>query len=304
MTGLAKGVWAAALTPLDAALSPDIPALAKHCRWLLEGGCDGLAVLGTTGEANSFSLSERLAILEGLAQAGIPGANLLPGTGCAAFPDTVALSKKAVELGALGVLVLPPFYYKNVSDEGLFASYARVIDGVGDSRLRLYLYHFPKMSGVAISRHLIERLLKAYPQTIAGLKDSAGDLEHTLSLVRAFPELSILAGYDDGLLPVLEAGGGGCITACANIASPYAQAVVSALPDLKVAQLAQMRLTQIRRTMEGYPMIAAMKELLARRSGDDGWRRVRPPLTPLGEERGEELAAQLASISFDLRPIS
>ncbi len=122
MTGSAKGVWAAALTPLDGNLSPDILSLAAHCRWLLANGCDGLAVLGTTGEANSFTVQERLAILEGLAQAGIPGANLMPGTGCCAFPDTVALCKRAVDLGALGVLVLPPFYYKNVSEDGVFAS--------------------------------------------------------------------------------------------------------------------------------------------------------------------------------------
>ena len=304
MSGLAKGVWAAALTPLAPDLSPDIPALAAHCRWLLANGCDGLAVLGTTGEANSFTLAERLAMLDGLSQAGIPGANLMPGTGCCAFPDAVALTKKAVEIGALGVLVLPPFYYKNVSDEGVFAYYARVIEDVGDSRLKLYLYHFPKLSGVAITKPLIERLMKAYPGVIAGLKDSMGDLEQTLDLVRGFPDLSILAGYDDGLLPVLDAGGAGCITACANIASPLAAKVVAALPDIKQAQLAQMRLTGVRRILEAYPMTAALKEVLARASGIDAWRGVRPPLVALPGDKAESLMNQLAASGFALAPLS
>jgi 4-hydroxy-tetrahydrodipicolinate synthase len=304
MTGLAKGVWAAALTPLDADLSPDIPALAAHCRWLLSNGCDGLAVLGTTGEANSFSLAERLAILDGLAEAGIPGANLLPGTGCCAFPDTIALTKRAIELGARGVLVLPPFYYKNVSEDGVFASFARVIEGVGDSRLRLYLYHFPKLSGVPITHKLIERLRAAYPGQVAGLKDSAADLDHTLSLLKHFPDMAIMAGYDDGLLPLLEAGGAGCITACANIASPWAQAVVKALPDIKEAQLAQMKLTQVRRIMEGLPVIGAMKSLLARHAGNAGWKRVRPPQIEFDDGKTDILERQLADIGFALAPLS
>ncbi|MBF0269818.1 MAG: dihydrodipicolinate synthase family protein [Alphaproteobacteria bacterium] len=303
MTGLAKGVWAAALTPLDANLAPDVAALADHCRWLLANGCDGLAVLGTTGEANSFSVSERLAILDGLAEAGIPGANLVPGTGCCAFPDTVALTKRAIELGALGVLTLPPFYYKNVAEDGVFASYARVIEEVGDSRLRLYLYHFPKLSGVPITHSLIERLMKAYPGTIAGLKDSAGQLDHTLSLIKDFPELAIMAGYDDGLLPVLRAGGAGCITACANIASRLASDVVRSLGDPALAEQAQARLTGVRRVMEGMPMIAAMKELLARHCGKDGWRRVRPPQVDLSKDKADALAAQLAAIGFSLAPV-
>ena len=132
------GVFAAVLTPLDAALAPDHAALARHCRWLLANGCDGLAVLGTTGEANAFSVDERLAILEGLAEAGIPAGALLPGTGCCAVPDTVALTRRALELGAAGVLMLPPFYYKKVSDDGLFAAYSEVIERVGDARLRVY----------------------------------------------------------------------------------------------------------------------------------------------------------------------
>ncbi|MBF0355671.1 MAG: dihydrodipicolinate synthase family protein [Alphaproteobacteria bacterium] len=304
MTGLAKGVWAAALTPLAPDLSPDIPALAAHCRWLLDKGCDGLAVLGTTGEANSFTLVERLAMLDGLSKAGIPGANLMPGTGCCALPDTVALTKKALQIGAQGVLVLPPFYYKNVSEDGVFASYARIIEEVGDSRLKLYLYHFPKMAGVAITKSLIERLMKAYPGVIAGLKDSMGDLEHTLDLVKTFPELSIMAGYDDGLLPVLEAGGAGCITACANIASTLAAQVVQALPDLKAAQLAQMRLTAVRRVMENYPLTAALKEVLAQESKTATWRHVRPPLVPMTDDKAEILMKQLAAISFSLPPLS
>lgn len=302
MSKLAKGVWAAALTPLDGNLSPDIPALALHCRWLLANGCDGLAVLGTTGEANSFSLAERLAILEGLDRAGIPGERLMPGTGACAFPDAVQLSKKAVELGARGVLVLPPFYYKNVSEQGVFDYYARVIEGVADTRLQLYLYHFPKLSGVPITHALIERLLKAYPGVVAGLKDSMADLDHTLSLVRAFPDLAFLAGYDDGLLPLLRAGGAGCITACANIASSYAKEVVANLGDEAKAQAAQERLTAVRRIMEGLPMIGAMKHLMALHSGRENWRLLRPPQLAPSPDKLDEMQQRLAAIGFKLPP--
>ena len=184
-----SGVLAAVLTPLNADLSPDLDRLLRHCRWLIDNGCDGLAVLGTTGEANSFSVDERIAILDGLAEAGIPGDRLLPGTGCCALTDSVSLTRRAVELGAAGVLMLPPFYYKDVSDAGLFATFAEIIERVGDSRLRIYLYHFPRMSAVPFSHALIEDLLKRYPDTVAGMKDSSGDLANMAGAARAFPRL-------------------------------------------------------------------------------------------------------------------
>ena len=214
-----KGVYTAALTPLTADLGPDLDLLAGHGRWLLDNGCDGLAVLGTTGEANSFSLDERLLILDGLAEAGIPGEKLMPGTGACALPDAIELTRKALDIGAAGVLMLPPFYYKNPSDEGLFAAYSEIIQKVGDDRLRVFLYHFPQMSGVPITYPLIDRLLKEYPETVIGMKDSSGDFDNMSGAAREFPGFAVFSGSDEFLLPLIEAGGAGCITACAGAGS-------------------------------------------------------------------------------------
>ena len=164
MAGLA-GVFVPALTPFTATLEPDTARFQAYCRWLLEQGADGLAVFGTTSEATSLSLAERQALLEKLIEVGIPAGKLLPGTGLPALPETVALTRHALAQGCAGVLMLPPFYYKNLSDDALAEAYAATIDRVGDPRLKLYLYHIPQMSGVPITLGVIERLLRRYPQT-------------------------------------------------------------------------------------------------------------------------------------------
>lgn len=280
-----RGVFPAVLTPLDSEGAPDGERLAQHCRSLLAQGCDGLAVLGTTGEANSFSVEERLTLLDQLATAKVPGRRLLPGTGCCAIPDTVRLTRRAVELGAAAVLMLPPFYYKTVSDEGLFAAYAEVIERVGDDRLRVCLYHFPQMSGIAISPGLIEQLTTRFPGTVVGLKDSSGDLAGMVATARRFPDLSVFSGSDELLLPLLEAGGAGCITACCNIAAPLALAVVKAwvAGDRTAALAAQVKLTEVRQLISAYPMSAALKAIIAHTTQDAQWRAIRPPLMPLRE---------------------
>jgi 4-hydroxy-tetrahydrodipicolinate synthase len=296
------GVLAAVLTPIDAALSPATDPWLAHCRWLLDQGCDGLAVLGTTSEANSFSLAERLALLDALADGGIPGARVIPGTGCCAIPDTVALSKKALEIGAAGVLMLPPFYYKGVSDDGLFAAYAEVIERIGDGALKIYLYHIPPMSNVPITFGLIEKLLAAYPDTVVGIKDSSGDFDNMKSMVDAFPGFRVFSGSDKFLLPVLRAGGAGAITACNNVAAALSVRVYAgwrgegADPDAD-----QKALDAVRECVSQYPLVAALKEIVARATGDDGWRRPRPPLEPLKAEQANALMAQLASLNFGPR---
>lgn len=296
-----RGVMAAVLTPLDASLSPDRTALARHCRWLLDNGCDGLAVLGTTGEANSFSVDERIELLDHLIEDGIPGNTLLPGTGCCAVPDTVRLTRKAVELGAGGVLMLPPFYYKNVSDDGVFAAYAEVIERVGDARLKVYLYHFPQMSGVPLGSVLIERLLKQYPDTIAGMKDSSGSFGNMVHNTRAFPGFAVISGSDEYLLPLLKEGGAGCITAVCNVAVALAAEVHAAWRegDTERAGRAQARLTLVRRAISAYPLTAALKEVMARHGGDD-WRRVRPPLSHLAPPEAADVALALDLLGFEL----
>jgi 4-hydroxy-tetrahydrodipicolinate synthase len=300
-----RGVLAAVLTPLGADLEADHRRLADHCRWLLANGCDGLSVLGTTGEANSFSVAERVEILENLVAAGIPPATLLPGTGCCAVPDTVRLTRHAVELGTAGVLMLPPFYYKNVGDDGIVGAFSRVIEEVGDTRLRVYLYHFPQMTGVPLGMAIIERLCSRYPGIVVGMKDSSGDLPALLDNARALPGFSVFSGFDDGLLPLLEAGGAGCITAVCNVASRLAADVGLAFRGARAADAArdQARLSAVRAAFSAYPLAAALKEILAMHSGDGGWRRLRPPLAPLARQQTESLCAAFRGLDLRIPPL-
>src|SRR3954462_7212399 len=212
-----QGVLAPVLTPFDRELNPDPAKFARFCRSLLEQGCSALAPFGTTSEANSLSLDERERLLDALLESGIPAEKLMPGTGCAALPDTVRLSRKAARAGCAGVLMLPPFYYKNVGEEGLFRSYAQVIDRVGDPRLRVYLYHIPQVSHVPVSMRVIERLLAAYPGVVVGIKDSSGDFENSRAMLRAFPGFEVFVGTEKFLLANLREGGAGSITATANV---------------------------------------------------------------------------------------
>ena len=294
------GVFAAVLTPFDEAGAPDSAALALHCRWLLRNGCDGLSVLGTTGEGNSLSIEERLALLERLVSDGIPARVLLPGTGCCAIPDTVRLTKRAVQLGTPAVLMLPPFYYKNVSEDGLLAAYAEVLERVSDSRLRVYLYHFPQMSGVSVTPALIERLLARYPDSVAGMKDSSGELVNMAENARRFPGFDVFSGSDELLLPLLRAGGAGCITAVANVAASVAAQVYAAwrTGDEAAAEQAQTRLTAIRKEFLPYPLSAALKEIVARNTGRARWRILRPPLVPLFATDAAALARALDDVGF------
>ena len=295
-----RGVFVAALTPMQRDLSPDTARFARHCRWLLDQGADGLAVLGTTGEANSFSVAERLSLLDALGEAGIPGETLLPGTGTCAIPDTVALTRKALEVGVAGVVMLPPFYYKNVSDDGLYAAYSEVIQRVGDGRLRIYFYHFPQMSNVPISHELIERLLKAYPDTIAGIKDSSGNLDNMLAMCARFPGFGVFAGSEQFLLPVLRAGGAGCISATANVTIAACGEVYRNWQSPEADRM-QVDLTAQRLAIQAKPLIPALKRIMARATGDESWLNVRPPVAPLSAAEAQSLFEALDGTGFRLK---
>ena len=293
-----RGVFAAALTPLTDELAPDHRAVLQHYRWLLEEGCDGIVCLGTTGEANSFSLDERLEMLDALAGSELP-AKLIVGTGCCAVPDTVRLTEKALEIGAAGMLVLPPFYYKGVSDDGLFAAYAEAIERVGDSRLRLYLYHFPKMTGLDIGLGLIERLIKTYPRTVVGLKNSSGDWDNISAMIEAFPNFDVFAGSEEFLLPTLKLGGPGCMSATINVLAPQAAQVYAKWHSAE-AEILQAQVTLLRHTLSRFPPIPAMKAILARFTERTAWRNVRPPLRPLPDAEVKRLLVDLEGLGFQL----
>src|SRR5919107_2238357 len=290
-----KGVLAAVLTPMDEDLNPDHQAFAAHCHRLLAAGCHGLSVFGTTGEANSLSVDERLAALEALVDGDVPAERLLPGTGSCAITDTVRLSRAALEVGAAGVLALPPFYYKGVGDDGLFRFFAEVVERIGDDRLRLYLYHIPQMTGVDLGLPLISRLIDAYPGVVVGTKDSSGDRERIMTLCREFPDFSVLAGTETLLLETLRGGGAGCISATVNVTSRLARRVhdAHASGNYDEAESLQERLSQLRASIEAYPVIPALKQLMATLTGDKQWRNIRPPLSSLDEKHTNALLSNV-----------
>lgn len=283
------GVNTAILTPMRADLSVDLDRMAAHGRWLLANGCNGLGVLGTTGEANSLGLSERIEILEGLVARGIPAKKMMPGCGTTAIPDTVLLMRKAEELGSPGVLLLPPFYYKNPSDDGLFAYFSEVIQRAG-TRTKIYLYHFPAQSAVPFGIDLVARLLKAFPGTIKGLKDSSGDLANTKSYIQNFAKdgFEVFCGDDGALSEVLKAGGAGCITAASNV-SCAVNARVYANWDKPEGAEAQVTLAAMRKAVTSAPLIPGLKALIARHTGDDAWLNIRPPHLKLSAEAAQRL---------------
>jgi 4-hydroxy-tetrahydrodipicolinate synthase len=294
-----SGVLVPALTPFNADLDPDADALLTHCRWLLEQGVDGIACFGTTSEANSLGLEERVNLLEHLLGNGIPAEKLMPGTGMCALSETVQLTRHAVERGCRGVLMLPPFYYKAINDDGLFASYAEVIERVGNASLNVYLYHIPPVSQIGLSLGLIGRLLEAYPDTIVGIKDSSGDWDNTSAVLREYPSLATFCGSEVFLLETMRHGGAGSITATANINAAQIRQLFSSWQEEGAEEL-QARITTTRRTYEAFPTIPALKAVAADFYGAEDWRTVRPPLLSLDADQQRTLVASLADAGFKM----
>lgn len=283
-----RGVLVPVLTPFAADGSVDRATLVSFCRWLLGEGANGLAVFGTTSEANSLSLTERMSLLEHLVGEGIPAPSLMPGTGACSIPEAVELTKAALAAGAGGVLVLPPFYYKNVPEDGVVAYFADLIERVGSDALRLYLYHIPQMSGVAITPAIISRLVSAYGPVIAGLKDSSGNWENTERLLAEFPDLAIFPGSERFLVAGLEKGGAGCISATANFQVSRIRRLID-MPEGEDRHRLNEEVGRVRAIFEKYPLIPALKAVAAHRFGRESWRIVRPPLCALSDLQREAL---------------
>jgi len=294
------GVLSPVVTPFKADLSPDPERFVRHCRWLSSQNV-GLAVFGTNSEGNSLSVDERIELLDRLVGAGVDPARMMPGTGCCALPDSVRLTAHAVKLGCGGVLMLPPFYYKGVSDAGLFRNFAEVIERVGETRLRVYLYHIPPVAQVPITLGLVERLLGAYPTQTAGMKDSSGDWSNTKAFLDAFATsgFDVFAGSETFLLRTMRHGGAGCISATANVhPGPIAR-----LFDTwrgSDADLQQGRLDEIRTVFQKFPMIPALKAAIAHYAHDAPWATVRPPLVALSQDQAEALVGELAQERFTM----
>lgn len=268
----------------------------EHAKHLLDAGCAGLIPFGTTGEAASVGMEERMQMLDRLIASGIPASRLMPGTGLTSLPDTVRLTRHAAEAGCAGVLVLPPFYYKAVSDDGLFACFARLIEDVDNSGLRIVLYHIPQVAGVGLSVPLVRRLREAFPETIVGIKDSSGDWANTSALLE-IEGLAVYPGTELLLPRALAAGSPGCITATANVNAPALVRLARLVhDDAGAGRVAFEAVRQVRLAVQEHPPIPAMKALLARRTGDARWRNVRPPLVSLSWEQEEALAERLAAV--------
>jgi 4-hydroxy-tetrahydrodipicolinate synthase len=295
-----RGVLAPVVTPFNKDLSPDPQRLIAQCKWMLTQNC-GLAVFGTNSEANSLSVNERIALLDALLAADIDPARMMPGTGCCALTDTVRLTEHAVKAGCGGVLMLPPFYYKDVSEDGLYRNFAEIIERVGDARLKIYLYHIPPVAVVGIKPGLVERLMKQYPTAIAGMKDSSGDWSNTKTMLDAFAKsgFDVFVGSESFLLANMKNGGTGCISATANVNTAAIDRLYREWrgPD---AESQQQALDVVRKTVGQQAMIPALKAVVAHYTGDPDWAILRPPLTELTAAQAKNVIDGLKKLDFDM----
>lgn len=284
MSKAIRGIYAAAISPFREDGSLDTAKLIAYCQHLVsDGGCDGVAPTGTTGEGNSISFRDRIALPAAFAEAGFDPMRAIFGTGSCATQDAVDLTSAAVDAGFTNVLVLPPFYYKNPSDDGLYAYFANLIEKVGDDRLRVYIYHFPQMSATPIPVDVVVRLKQAFGPVVAGLKDSSGDMAQSLAFAEATggvaEDFDVYPSSEAMLFDGLAGGCAGIISGSTNAFGAYAKAAKDAGPES-----AAFALVKAARAVAGkYPLMAAMKQMEAWRTDDARWTRMAPPLVPLTE---------------------
>ena len=303
-----RGVLAPVVTPFKPDLSPDRERFIRHCQWLFSQNC-GLAPFGTTSEANSMSAEERMTLLDALLAAGVDPSRIMPGTGCCSITETVALTAHAVKHGCAGVLMLPPFYYKDVGEEGLYRYFSEVVQRVGDTRLKIYLYHIPPVAIVGVTPKLVERLLRGYPNTIAGMKDSSSDWNNTKTFLDAFAvragravsEFDVFVGSESFLLANMRNGGVGTISATANVNPAAIHKLYDEWDTADDPDQQQSKLNLVRDVFSSrkFPsMIAALKQAIAIYKNDPDWIRVRPPLMELTTGQAKLLTAELNAIGF------
>ena len=288
-----SGVIAPVLTPFGEDGSPDADRFVEHCEWLMEEGCTALAPFGTTSEGNSVGIDEKMELLEELVDADIDPTKLMPGTGSCSVADAIIMTEQALELGCGGVLMLPPFYYKNPSEEGLFRFFAEVIEEVGDDALKVYLYHIPPVAQVGFSLPLIARLRKEFPEVVVGLKDSSGDWSNTKAILDAFPGFEVFPGSEIFLLDGLRNGAAGCISATANVAARSIRQLFDHWQGSDADRM-QGEVTALRKAIQAYPMIPMLKALVSHYREDPVWGELRAPFTEMPPEEAAKAIASLA----------
>ena len=290
------GVVTPILTPFNHDYSLATDLYVPHAKWLLEQGIHYISPFGTTGEALSMSVDERMQAVDTLIDGGIDPACLMPGAGLCNLPETATLCRHAIERGCSAVMTLPPFFYKNASDEGIYAHFVRLIEAVDHPDLRICLYHIPPMAVVGFSPQLAGRLAADFPGTVVAYKDSSGDFENTRSVIDAAQDIAVFPGSETFLVSGLEHGGVGCISATCNINPAGIRRVYDVALGAEGGDLesATERMLGVRKLVEGYAPIPAMKGLLARLRGDERWANVRPPLLVADGEAIQQLVDVLA----------
>lgn len=306
MSKAIRGIYAAAVSPFGPNGELLADKLIAYCRHLMsDGGCDGVAPTGTTGEGNSIAMTDRLALPAAFAEADMPRDRVIFGTGACATGDAVALTKGALAAGFNNVLVLPPFYYKNASDEGLYSYFAQIIERVGDANLRIYLYHFPQMSMAPFSVDLVTRLIKDFGPVIAGLKDSSGDFSQSKAFADATggvdSDFDIYPSSEAMVFDALDAKCAGIISGSTNAFANKVQVALKATGAERESALAAVKAA--RATAAKYPLMSAMKQIEAWRTGDDTWTRMAPPLVPLSDAQKTVLKADLAALEATPAPV-
>jgi len=293
------GIWPAMLTPLDASLNIDHAKMAAHAKALIKSGCGGVTIFGTTGEGPSFSLRERKEALEKLIEKGVPAERIIVSSSCAALVETTELSQHAVDQGVHGCLMLPPFFFKGISDEGVVNAYAQVIDGVNRSNWRLYLYHIPQVIAVSLSHAVITELVRRYPSIIVGIKDSGCDQAHSVSLAKAFmPPLTVYVGFEPDLTTMGPLGSTGAISGLANFMPRVVHRMVLASNAPNTAHDAK-RIQDILELLKPHSLMPALKGVMAALSHDDTWLRVRAPLVAMTPGVYAKFAEEVSAFKID-----
>ena len=290
-----SGVYGAPLMPVDADLNPDIPRYLEHCRWLMAEGCDGLMPLGSTGESHSFTVDERLAVIDALARSALDPGTMLIGTNALALPDAVRLARHAIDMGAARICVQPAFYYKP-TDDGLYGYYAKLIEMIGYDRLRLLIYDWEPNTGVGFSLDLLGRLYGDFPGIVTGIKDSNGDAAQLAERGRAFLDAELLGGTDVTALAAMQAGGCGIMSSMANVAPRHICAIYREWRRPEGERL-QAEVTAMIGILRRWSYFAGLKGYTAARTGEPGWARVRPPLKDLSVADCAALAREIDGVA-------
>ena len=302
MTTLFSGIYTASLTPLTSSYEPNLPALVSHVEQLFESGSDGVAILGSTGEANSLTIEQRLDIISYCGRTLAPE-RLMMGTGSCALQDAIRLTQASVEAGVFSVLVIPPFYYKPQSDESVIRYYSELISSVDDSRLRIIFYNFPKLSGYNFSTEILQEFKERFGDIATGIKDSSGNWENMLRITKNVPNFMVYSGTETLLLNILREGGAGCITASANLLAPECQLVYQAWRNdqQNTAEQVQKELTVLRKALESYQFVSELKGLMALHTGSEHWQEMLPPFIPLLPSQVRELSEKINDLGLNLR---